>query len=475
VWARLCAAAADRKAAVAVGREGLSWSFDELVQRAELVAGRLADAPATRRVGAALPSGPEFTALQLGCMRAGVLFVPLPHDVTAREAGHYLDLAAVDLLVVAGADSVMGVSAGSGVTFTDLCEGRYTPGVGGARQDFTDGIRQLQFTTGSTGLPQAALLTEQNLLASVQSASVYLRPDRPVYCPLPQFHAMGGAVAIESLCHGSAVLFANRFDPAECLQRLAGCRRLAASPNFVAMLLRLGALSRGDQPQLEEIMLGTAPVSRGLVADLRAAFPDALIRLRYGLAEAVGALTLLTLGPGEILQRDGDVGPPVDGVELEVRDGELWARGPAVAATVLGVEGPRALLDSDGFLRTGDEAALIDGHVHLGGRRSTLLKVHGYRVDPAEIEAVLREVEGVAEVVVLGVPDEVAGQRVVACVEPEAGGSISDDLLRGACRESLSPHKQPARIAQWDVLPRTPAGKPDRAALQAQVETPSAG
>ncbi|MEE2888030.1 MAG: class I adenylate-forming enzyme family protein [Planctomycetota bacterium] len=474
MWSRLCAAAAGRKSAVAIGREDLFWTFEELIQRAEAVGRSLQALPEPPRIGVALPSGPEFTALQFGCLQAGALFVSLPDQVTVREARHYLESAAVDLLVAETPAAYQAAGAEPVVGFEALCEGRFEVEPDGSRADLGSDSRHLQFTTGTTGRPQGILLTESNLLANLQQSATFLESDRAVFCPSPQFHAMGGAVALENLCHGSAVLFANRFDPAVGLRRMEMCQRLVASPNFVRMLLRLGVLSAASLPNLEEITLGTAPVSRELVADLRAVFPEICIRLRYGLSESVGALTVLTLGPGELLVDDGDVGPPVDGVELDICDGELRVRAASVASRSISEAGLRPLLDADGFLPTGDEANFVGGHVHLGGRRSTFLKVHGHRVDPTEIESVLRELAGVAEVVVLGIPDEVAGERIVVCVERVGGEAVDEDELWDACRESLSPHKYPARIAAFESLPRTPSGKPDRAAIRAQLDSQAA-
>lgn len=470
MWDRLCAAAVGRETSVAVGNEDLFWTFGELVQRAEAAAGSLAGAGRPLRVGVALPGGPEFTALQFGCLRAGALFVPMPVLATEREARHYLALAEVDLLVAdpdtsyraAGAEFIIGLEA--------LCAGQLAGRLEDHRKDLGEDSRLLQFTSGSTGRPQGILLTEANLLANLHQAAAHLETVHEVFCLLPQFHAMGGAVGLESLCHGSAVLFANRFDPASGMGRMAMCRHLVASPNFVRMMLRLGVLSAATLPDLDDITLGSAVVSQALVADLRAKFPDARIHLRYGLSEAVGALTLLTLEPGEVLQDAGDVGPPLEGVELEIREGELWVRAGSVAARSIFAGRVEPLVDEQGFLATGDLAAIVGGHVHLGGRRSTYLKVHGYRIDPGEIEAVLLELPGIAEVVVLGLPDAASGERIVACVERSVGAAVTDDALWDVCRAGLSAHKYPARIVGFDSLPRTPAGKLDRPAVRQMID-----
>ncbi len=113
---------------------------------------------------------------------------------------------------------------------------------------------------------------------------------------------------------------------------------------------------------------------------------------------------------------------------------------------------------------------IVDGHVHLRGRRSTFLKVHGYRIDPIEMEAVLRKHDGIAEAVVLGLPGPGSGQRVVACVEYNPGVVVSDEALSQLCRDRLSAYKCPVRIVSFDSLLRTPAGKPDRPGIRAQLD-----
>ena len=162
--------------------------------------------------------------------------------------------------------------------------------------------------------------------------------------------------------------------------------------------------------------------------------------------------------------------------ELAVRDGELFVRARSCAAWQMSGSSESAgsatraepLQTSDGWLPTGDHASVdASGRVTLGGRRTTFLKVHGHRIDPLEIESFLRDLPGVGEVVVVGVPDDVAGQRIVACVEPSAGGDVELDVdeLRSVCRKGLSATKLPTRFELVDQIPRTPVGKVDREAV----------
>jgi acyl-CoA synthetase (AMP-forming)/AMP-acid ligase II len=397
----------------------------------------------------------------------------MPHTLTAREARHYLALLPPDLVVAEGASAAIYRDAGATdiVDFGHLCAGpltiRETP-TGTCPPD----ARMLQFTSGSTGRPRGALITEQNLLANLAQSRDHLEQfaGKAAFCPLPQFHAMGGAVALEHLCSASPIHYANRFEPASDIRRMIehDCRVLLSSPNYIRMLLRLGLLDADQIPTLTDFVIGTAPVSTELIADLRSTFPGARIHVRYGLSEAVGTLARLTIPAGHTLPTARMVGAALDGIDLVLRDGELCARAGSCAAWQLDEDGCAVpLLDGDGFLATGDVATIdTGGTVVLRGRRGTFLKVNGYRVDPAEIESVLRELPGVGEVVIIGIPDVVSGQRIVACLEPARDRPCPDAReLQAQCRRGLSTFKLPARFEVFDRLPRTPAGKPDRDAL----------
>jgi acyl-CoA synthetase (AMP-forming)/AMP-acid ligase II len=155
-------------AAATISREEVAWTRAQLIDHQASVAARLAGLSRPPRVAAALPSGPEFTAVQLGCLQAGAMFLPMPHTLTAREARHYLALLPPDLVVAEGASAAIYRDAGATdiVDFGHLCAGpltiRETP-TGTCPPD----ARMLQFTSGSTGRPRGALITEQNLLANL--------------------------------------------------------------------------------------------------------------------------------------------------------------------------------------------------------------------------------------------------------------------------------------------------------------------
>jgi acyl-CoA synthetase (AMP-forming)/AMP-acid ligase II len=331
----------------------------------------------------------------------------------------------------------------------------------------------VQFTSGSPGEPRGVLLTQANLQANLRQSWEFLEglADRPVFCPLPQVHATGLAVTLAPLSFGSPVHFANRFDPASHLRRMreSRCAALVTGPDYLRLLLRLALLQPERLPDLTDIEIGTALAPMSLLKDLRAALPKVRLHLRYGLSEAAGALTRLTIDPRQALPGSGEIGVALPGVELRTVAGELQARaGSCATQWISGPSGLRPLLDDLGFLPTGDQAK-IDGAgvVRLLGRNANFVKVHGHRVDPVEVEELLREFSSIAAVAVLGIPDPIAGQSIVAFLEPVAGKTPPGAVeLSAACDRGLSPFKRPARFVIVPSLPRTSSGKPDLLALR---------
>ncbi len=496
-------AAQMRPGELAISNEQQAATFGTLLAQAQAVREWL---PARAVVFLALPGGPHFTAIELGAFGAAAIVAPIPDKSTVREARSCFELTAADLVVVASVQAQQHVIAALAEPTTILSCTNDDPGVTGPHrvihlQDVLAGrsariqanaagsalprsTRMIQFTSGSTATPKGILLTEQNLLANLDAHQEHLRrfAGEPVFCPVPQFHAMGGAVVLEHLAYGSAVHLANRFVPADDQARLLRqhCSGVLASPNWFKNALQLGVLDPVKLPDLRSFTLGTATADQALVGELRLRFPAATIHLRYGLAEAVGALAQLDLGPGETLLDPGCVGTLMPGATLAPgmtapgrgEPSEIRVRAATCGiARLVGRGVSEPMCGMDGYLATGDVGHVDPkGRLHLRGRLSAFLKCNGHRVNPFEIEALLREIDGVQEAIVVGVPDPVAGQRIVAWLEPAPGRRVPDaQAMQRACEAHLSPHKIPHRFVAVAALPRTPAGKPDRARIQNEI------
>ena len=443
-----------------------------------------------------LPGGPRFTAIQLACMAEGAVAVPIPDRTSAREAAGYLRLIRPDLVVATSVSTAAGLlealppnlplltMEGEAeerkrpiFSWADVMEGGNVPSIGGGAPDFPPGTQLIQFTSGSTGTPKGILLTGDNIRAYLDNNAVYLLDfsGRSAFCPMPQFHAFGGTVVLEHLSVGSSIHLANRFVPGNDLARMeaAVCEVLKCAPTYPRLLHQLGVLDRDHLPELRTLVMGAGATDPALAAVLRERFPDLEIILRYGLTETMGPITRLHLVPRGRELGSGWVGAPVPGVAVaeglprpgEGDPGEVRVAGGVVAAGQL-LERDRweALVGPDGFFSTGDLGYQSEeGDLYLRGRISTFIKSNGYRVNPFEIEELLRSHPGVAEAVVFGVPDPVAGERITAWVEPAAKAEppVVRDLFR-RLRENLVAYKVPQKVRVGETIPRNPVGKVDR-------------
>lgn len=480
--ARLAALVAEHpdRLAIADARGGLSYAA--LEAQVEALLPRL---PERGLVVGLLPSGPAATVAHLACLGAGAVYLPLPPTAPSAELATIFERLPPDLVLHDGSrheglDHALGARRPARWRRTEDGWEAETPGDGARPGAALAGVpadaSMIQLTSGSTGVPKAIVLGRASIEASLAQGAEFLERYRgqAVFSPIPQFHAKGGAVVLEHLLHGSSVLTSSRFVPGDDLKRMRRARvaLIASAPSWFRLVLRLGLLSHLDG--LRGVLIGSAACDGALIERLRAARPELLIHLRYGLSEAFGSLTRLDLAPDAPLPPLGLVGPPLPEVELSPlptpggdEPEELRVRSPSVALGQVVAPGVFApLTDAEGWLATGDMGYRDAAGLHLRGRRTTFLKRHGYRVDPSELEHALLAHPAVSEAVVVGVPDPLAGEQIVAVVE----GAVCPKALRGHVEARLSAPKHPQKILVWPALPRTRAGKPDRARIRATLD-----
>jgi malonyl-CoA/methylmalonyl-CoA synthetase len=191
---------------------------------------------------------------------------------------------------------------------------------------------------------------------------------------------------------------------------------------------------------------------------------------RFGMTEIGVGMTNPLRGE----RRPGAVGMPLPSVETRIENDELWIKGPSVFAGYWKREDATRDAFRDGWFKTGDTVARDDtGYFKILGRTSVdILKSGGYKLSALEIEEVLREHGGVAEVAVVGLPDPAWGERVVACVVARAGHEVSEESLRAFAKERLAPYKVPKTVLTMGELPRNSVGKvvkPELLRLVAQL------
>lgn len=441
----------------------------------------------------AVAGGPVFTAVQLACLAEQAIVAPISHQSKPHEIEGYLALLQPDCVFVPedhpiyawpGFEAVpVDLPALSGHDAFRLLvpSGRAVDAVHPAR-DLPGGTVMVQFTSGSTGQPKGIALSAGNIESYLDSAAEFLEGfrGRQVFCPMPQFHAFGNTVVLEHILSGCGVHVTNTFMPGEDVRRMTEhrCVSLLAAPTYLRLLDRMQVLSQEYLPDLASVSLGTAAIDQALVEMTRAGLPDLVFHLRYGLTETMGPLTRLILEPGHDLGATGAVGSPLAGVQLHPETAEREAdateirvrSGVVAVGRVTGVDRWETLNDDEDWFPTGDLGFRdANGDIHLRGRLSTFIKRNGFRINPFEIEDLIRQLPGVREAVVLGLPDPEAGQKIVLVVDA-AGPQMPEtkDILKH-CRENLSVHKLPQVVRIEAGIPRTGSGKPDRKAIAAEL------
>ncbi len=317
----------------------------------------------------------------------------------------------------------------------------------------------LLWTSGTSGDPRAVPILASALEASAAASVARLgltERDR-WYASLSLGHVGGLALVYRAAHVGCALLVRGRFSVdvlAELIER-DGLTHTSLVPTMLRRLLDVRA-GKAVPSTLQCLLVGGAPAGGALVPSaLEKGYP---VALTYGLTEACSQVA--TAPPELVAEKLGTVGPPLDGLELRIREhGEICVRGATVSP---------GSADSEGWLRTGDLGRLDDdGHLWISGRISDRIVTGGVTVDPRSVEGVLEGFKGVAAAAVAGVPDDVWGEMVVALIVPEPGADADMKALITQARERLSRSQLPRRVEFVDALPLNVNGKIDRAEVRA--------
>jgi acyl-CoA synthetase (AMP-forming)/AMP-acid ligase II len=309
------------------------------------------------------------------------------------------------------------------------------------------------FTSGSTGRPRTVLRTSESWTSShaAVSALVELRDDDVVYAPAPLVSSLSLFAAVHALAEGVDVRLARGHSLAAA--DLEDSTVLHATP--FALGLALDAIESGAPHALRVAMIGGDRVPTAL--RLRAEASGIRVVGYYGAAE----LSFVAVDEGAGMR-------PFPAVELQLRDAVIWVRSPYLSSGYLSGQSGPLDVDAAGWATVGDRATkTADGSLVLRGRTDGAILTAAATVIPSDVEAALRDLEGVLEVVVLGVEHPRAGAIVAAVVECASQPDLRS--LRHSAAEKLALAQQPRRWYWTPELPRTASGKLDRGALSAAV------
>jgi long-chain acyl-CoA synthetase len=482
--------ASERGDAVAIKHGSRSLTFAELDERSNRLARALlaAGVGPGARVAHLDRTGPEVVELLFAAAKIAAVVVPLnwrlrPLELAAilQDAGAPLVLAGPAHMTVAGelanavAQDLRVVAIGAEY---ERWLAAHPPDDPGGRGASGDTVLQM-YTSGTTGVPKGVLTTHRNLSAAVDSSPLWgFDADTVSLTPLPMFHIGGIGWTFLGICNGAPTILVSEFDPAAVLDLLE--RERVTNAVFVPTILQLlcaveGAADR-DYSALRSIAYGASPITTPVLKAALRTFRCPLFGV-YGLTETTGGVVQLDPedhdpdGPREHLLRSA--GRPLPWVQLRIVDpstgdelapravGEVWMRAPNVMAGYFNrPEETAAALTPDGWLRTGDGGYLDEeGHLFLTDRIKDMVVSGGENVYPVEVEEALAHHPGVADVAVIGVPDDRWGETVKALVIRAPGAAVSAEELIAFARGRLAGYKLPRSVEFVDELPRTPSGK----------------
>ncbi len=487
LFGRLAVQRADHPALVGARR---TLTFAELEERGNRVANalRAADVGEGERVAYLDLNNPEFFEVMLGAAKTGAAIAPLNVRLTPGELGQIVADAEAKVLVVGALfrpalDTIR--AAAPGLTTVLEVGSEYDAWVAEAaatdpgRPSAADDVVLQLYTSGTTGLPKGVMITNRNMSALNDVAEAWHVDETSVaLVAMPLFHIGGSGWANVALARGGTDVLLPSIDPTALLDTFESAR-ITNAFLVPAVLQMMGSVPGADQRDfsaLRSIAYGASPITSTVLRRALEVFRAPLFQV-YGLTETTGAITELSSadhdpdGPRRHLMRSA--GKPYPWVEMKAVEpvsgkdcapgevGEIWTRSvqnspgywhkPADTA---------AAFDDDGWLHTGDAGYLDeDGYVFLTDRIKDMIVTGAENVYPIEVENVLAGHPDVADVAVVGVPDQRWGEAVKAVVVRRAGTSLSEQDLLAWTKDRIAGFKRPRSVDFVEELPRNPSGK----------------
>jgi acyl-CoA synthetase (AMP-forming)/AMP-acid ligase II len=437
-------------------------------------------------------NGPAFPLALFAAAAAGIPFLPLNYRLADEQLAAIAGRQDRPFIIADNAER-LGADAAAGTAsiaeWTDLLARPEAVPDDAAEvaEPGPDDEAVLLMTSGTTAAPKSAVLRHKHLVSYVLGTVDFgsAAPDDAVIVSVPPYHIAAVANLLTNLYSGRRIVYLDRFTAAGWLDTVAteGITHAMVVPTMLARIVdELEAVGGaggvpGGAIRLRSLSYGGAPLTPAILQRALSLLPEVGFVNAYGLTETSSSIAVL--GPDDhrdavasddpaVRARLGSVGRPLPGVEIEVRapdgslcppgqTGQIYVRGAQVAGEYRET-GP--VTDADGWFSTRDEGYLdTDGFLFVRGRADDTIIRGGENIAPAEVEEVIRQIPGVAEVAVAGLPSEEWGQRIGAFIVAEPGAALTDEQVRVFVRARLRSAKTPDTVVFLPELPHNATGK----------------
>jgi long-chain acyl-CoA synthetase len=442
------------------------------------------------RVVVMLPNCPEVLQAYAAILALGAVVVPVVFLLGPREVRHILDHSEARLLITApeladraegwpGPVVLVGGEAPGALAWDALVAGR--PDAFEMVERAPEDIAVILYTAGTTGQPKGVALSHRNLLANARAAASLYELDRTQWAlaVLPLSHSYGLTLMNAGNILGTRAVLLRWFNPELVLETIERYRvqHMSGVPTMYVYLLNYPDAGRFDTSSMRVWGSGAAPLPLEIVEPFEKQFGGRLLE-GYGLTEAAPVVSAHRYS-GE--RRLGTVGQPIPGVTVRILDdedrevsagalGEVCVRGDNVMLGYYRMPEETARTLRNGWLHTGDVGRLDpDGFLYIVERKKDLIIRGGFNIYPREVEEVLYAHPAVAEAAVVGRPDPLMGEDVLAFVVARPGQSPTAGEIVAFCETRLARFKCPKEVRLVESLPKSPIGKILRKELRALV------
>jgi 4-coumarate--CoA ligase len=431
------------------------------------------------------PNIPEYAIVFHGAAVAGVAVSTINPTYTAEEVRFQLNDSRSSLLITIAmfAETAIEAIDGTGVDEifvigeapdgTTPVTALFGSPIEQVPVDVDDDVVVLPYSSGTTGLPKGVMLTHRNLVANLVQVEGALTIDEGevILAVLPFFHIYGMQVLMnEFLSRGATIYTLPRFDLEQALGIIQEKRisRFFVVPPIVLALAKHPMIDQFNLSSLKQIFSGAAPLSAELANEAAARIGCEVVQ-GYGMTEMSPVSHAVMTGR----DKPGTVGVTVANTQVRIVDpatgedrdvggeGELWVRGPQVMKGYLNnPEATASTIDAEGWLHTGDIATIdADGYVAIVDRLKELIKVKGFQVAPAELEALLLTHPAVADAAVVGVPDDEAGEIPRAFIVVKLGQDLTSADVTAFMTDKVATYKVVHDVVLIDAIPKSASGK----------------
>ena len=487
----------------AITYEGQTWTYAELDTRILKLANhfKLQGVRQGDRIGYVGQNHPAFLETLFAASALGAIFVPLNFRLSGPELNYIINDAGLHTLVYDGfmqptVESIQDTLCCKSYLTVEIKETRFpqydlavtdTQPLTELTTPAAEDIAFIMYTSGTTGLPKGVMLTHANIFWNDVNLTYIEETNGPVVltcCPL--YHIAGlSCTALAAMFRGEHQILHRAFDPGAVLNDIStyAANVILCVPAMLLFMSQHEDFANTDFSSVKAMLSGGAPVPAPLIKT----YQDRGVPFYqvYGLTETA-PYALMNVAKDTLTHPEAS-GKPVFFCDVKIADaegkelplgekGEVCIKGPNVMAGYWNKPDATAkAISEDGWFFSGDVGYKDeDGFFYVNDRKKDMVISGGENVYPAEVEAVIYEHEAIAEVAVIGLPDEKWGEAVTAVIAFKEGQKLSLEQLRSFCENKLARYKIPLRLHEIDALPRNPSGKILKYQLREQFQSETA-